>query len=296
LAAGILGLLAWRLIRDWHDLPPGFFADVRYGLLLASLAALVPVLLLISLRWGLTLRAMGVAIGWWTSIRIWFVSQAGRYLPGGVWSYVGRFYLGRAEMTADAAVTSMVLETGLRVASEIIVFLASLPFWSDLGFLGRGLPLVLAIAVGLGLILLHPALLGRLSRATLLRRLGLGPVDLSRLRYRSVLALLVYYVMTVLLTGGAFYLLVVALYPLPADLLPVLTGSLAASVVLGFLVPLSPNGWGVREGMLVFLLSRTMPLPVAVVVSAAARVWLSCGEAIWILVSIRTRNALVSAK
>ncbi len=113
----ILGLLAWRLVVDWRNLPPGFFSKVRLDLLLASVAALVAALLLVSLRWGLTLRAMQVPIGWWTSVRIWFLSQAGRYLPGGVWSYVGRFYLSRAEMTKEATFGSIVLETGLRVFS-----------------------------------------------------------------------------------------------------------------------------------------------------------------------------------
>lgn len=291
LMVAIFGFLAWRLVCDWRNLPPGFFSSVDYALLLASVVALIPAWLLVSLRWGLTLRAMNASIGWWVSIRIWFLSQAGRYLPGGVWSYVGRFYLGRSEMKQETVVASMVLETGLRVVSEVLVFLLSLPFWPDTGFLGVKTVLLLIGGVGLGLFLLHPALLARFGRMTLLQRVGLMPVDLSRLRYGSVLALLAYYVLTVLVIGGVFYLLVVALYPVPLRLLPALTGSLAASVVLGFLIPLAPNGWGVREGVLVFLLSQMMPSSVAIVVSIAARIWLSLGEAIWILAMACLRKA-----
>jgi hypothetical protein len=287
LMIGIFGLLVWQLMCDWHNLPPGFFSNMKHLLLLVSLVTLIPALLLVSLRWGLTLRTMNVPIGWWTSIRIWFLSQAGHYLPGGVWSYVWRFYLGRAEVAQETVVASMVLETGLRVVSEVLVFLLSLPFWTDTGFLGvETVPLLIG-GVGLGLLLLHPALLRRLSRAGLLRRAGLSPVDLSGLRYRTMLALLTYYILTVLMVGGAFYLLVVAFYPVPVRLFPALTGSLAASVVLGFLVLLVPNGWGVREGMLAFLLSRMMPSSVAIVVSAVARIWLSLGEAVWILGMVR---------
>lgn len=292
LMMGIFGLLAWQFIRDWHSLPPGFFSNVSYPLLLASLAVLIPVELFVSLRWGLTLRAINVPIGWWTSVRIWFLSQAGRYLPGGVWSYVGRFYLGRSEMSQEMVVASMVLETGLRVVSEVLVFLVSLPFWADSGFIDEGTVLLLISGVGLGLLLLHPTLLERLSEMAFLRRVALGPVDLSRLRYRNVLALLAYYVLTVFMVGGAFYLLVAALHPLPVRLFLALVGSLAASVVLGFLVPLTPNGWGVREGLLAFLLSQMMPFSVAIVVSVAARIWLSLGEAIWIVATIYLRQAL----
>jgi len=290
LMAGIFGLLAWQLVRDWHNLPLGFFSNVKYPLLLVSLTALIPALLLVSLRWGLTLRAMNVPIGWWTSIRIWFLSQTGRYLPGGVWNYIGRFYLGRSEMAQEIVIASMILETGLRVVSEVLVFLLSLPFWADTSFLGGKTVLLLIGGVGLSLLLLHPTLLSRLSRITLLRRVGLRPVDLSGLRFCTVLALLTYYILTVLMVGGAFYLLVAALYPVPVHLLPALAGSLAASVVIGFLAPLAPNGWGVREGILAFLLSQMMPSSVAIVVSAAARIWLSLGEAVWILAMVRLRR------
>jgi hypothetical protein len=290
LVVSISGLLVWQLARDWHSLPPNFLSEVKYLTLLASLAVLIGSLLLVSLRWGLTLRMMHVPIGWRTSVRIWFLSQAGRYLPGGVWNYVGRLYLGQSEMTKGVILTSMVLETGLRVVSEVSTFLLSIPFWVDTDFLSGRVMLLMIGGACLCLLLLHPALLTRVSKVALLRRVGMGPVDLSQLRYRHILVLLGYNVLTVLLVGWAFYLLVVAFYPMPVQSYPALTGSLAASVVLGFLVPLAPNGWGVREGMLVFLLSHMMPLSVAIVVSAVARVWLGLGEGVWILAMFACRS------
>ena len=284
--AAILGLLAWRLVVDWRNLPPGFFSKVRLDLLLASVAALVPALLLVSLRWGLTLRTMKVPIGWWTSVRIWFLSQAGRYLPGGVWSYVGRFYLSRAEMTKEAIFGSIVLETGLRVVSEVLIFVLSLFFWTDTGFISSRMLLLVISGVAGGLLLLHPAVLERLSKTSLLRRAGLGPIDVP-VRYRTILVLLLpYYLLTVVVVGVAFHLLVAALYPVPVRLLPALTGSFAAAVVLGFLVPVTPNGWGVREGVLTFLLSQAVPSSVAIVIAVVARIWLGVGEAMWILIAM----------
>jgi len=290
LIVAIFGLLAWQLARDWHSLPPGFLSSARHLALLASLAALIPALLVVSLRWGITLRAINIPIDLWTSVRIWFLSQSARYVPGGVWTYVSRFYLGRSEIAQEAIVASMILETGLRIVSEMLVFLLSLPFWADTGFIGAETVLLLIGGTGLGLLLLHPALLERLSRTTLLRRAGLRPVDLSGLRYRTVLMLLAYYILSVIMVGGAFYLMAAALYPVPVRLLPLLTGSLAVSVVLGFLVPLAPSGWGVREGVLAFLLSQLMPSSVAIVVSIAARIWLTLGEATWILAMLCLRK------
>jgi len=283
LMTGIFGLLGWQLLRDWQKLPPGFFRSVNLPTLLASLAVLLPVLLLVSMRWGLTLRAMNVPVDWGTSIRIWFLSQAGRYIPGGVWTYIGRFYLGRAKMPREPMVASMVLETGLRIVSEVFAFLLSLPFWSDTGFLNAQTTVLLVGAVSLGLLFLHPAVLRRLGSTPLAQRTGLALQDISGLQYTRILLLLAYYVLSVILVGAAFYLLAVAFYPMPLQLLPPLAGSLALSVVLGFLMPLAPNGWGVREGVLAFLLSRLMPSPVAIVLSMLARIWLGLGEGAWIL-------------
>jgi len=284
LIVSILVVFGWQLVRGWHNLPVGFHSNVRWFRLLGSLAMLVPALLFVSSRWWLTLRAMGVRVGWWDAVRIWFLSQAGRYLPGGVWSYVGRFLLGRAKMTQETVIASMVLETGLRVVSEVLVFLLSLPFWSGADFLGTvSVPLLIGM-VSLMLVVLHPSILGRLGRVSLLQRLGLDPIDLSGLRYRAVLALLAYYMLTVVMVGFAFYIMVGAFYALPGRMVPAVTGSLAASMVLGFLVPFVPNGWGVREGTLAFLLSQMMPFSVAIVISGAARIWLTLGELVWILV------------
>ncbi|MFQ5875126.1 MAG: hypothetical protein ACE5JL_15200 [Dehalococcoidia bacterium] len=131
----IFGLLAWRLYRDWHSLPAGFFQSVDYSLLAGSLACLMGALLFVSSRWGMTLRALGASLSWKTSVRIWFLSQTGRYLPGGVWTYMGRFYLSQGEMGGDTAILSMILETVLRILSEVLVFLLSLPFWPNRGFI-----------------------------------------------------------------------------------------------------------------------------------------------------------------
>lgn len=283
----IFGLLVWRLYRDWHSLPAGFLQSVDYPLLAGSLACLMGALLFVSSRWGMTLRALGTSISWRTSVRIWFLSQAGRYLPGGVWNYVGRFYLSQGEMGADTAILSMILETVLRILSEVLVFLLSFPFWPNRSFLDSQVLLLLAAGLVAGLCLLHPALMDRISRSSWLRRIGMEARMLPSLQYGTLLGLLVYYVTTVIAVGAAFYLLVRAIYPLPWQAFPALTGGFAASVVLGFLVPLAPGGWGVREGVMAFLLGQMMPSSVAIIISIASRLWLSLAEGIWILLILR---------
>lgn len=86
--------------------------------------------------------------------------------------------------------------------------------------------------------------------------------------------------------GVAFYFFVSAFHPLEIDALLPLTGSLAAATVIGFLVPLAPNGWGVREGILVFMLAQFVPTSVAVMVSVTSRIWLALVEALWVILLV----------
>jgi hypothetical protein len=281
---GIWGLLTWQLTRNLQVLPPGFLSNVNYVLLLISLGVLIFALLLVSLRWRLTLLVIHTPIAWWRSIKIWFLSQVGRYLPGGIWSYVGRFYLGRSEIPKESIIVSMALETGLRVISETLVFLMALPFWGSAKFFDMRLILLLLGGTGLGLFMLHPVNFERVSRMLPLKWLGVKPLDLSKVRYCHMLGLLSYCIMTIFIVGGAFFLLVRALYPLPASHFLVLTGSLTGSIVLGFLIPLTPNGWGIREGVLTFLLSSIMPSSIAFVISIVTRIWLIVGEGILITI------------
>ena len=51
-------------------------------------------------------------------------------------------------------------------------------------------------------------------------------------------------------------------------------------------MPLAPNGWGIREGILVFLLARLMPTSVAVMISVTSRVWLALPEALWVVLLV----------
>jgi len=293
LTVGTLALLTWQLIRGYRNLPAGFFQNIKVAPLAGSLIMLVFALLFVSLRWGFTLQAMGTPIRWWNAAKIWFLSQAGRHAPGGIWNYVARFYLGRTEIPDGIVITSMVLETGLRIVSEMLVFLLSMPFWPQRRFLTTNAPFFIVLLVGcvaLVLALLHPNILQRFANLWVMRRVGLKAVSFSGIRYVTILGLLVYYILSVALVGMAFFVFVSALYPVSISLLPHLTGSLAASVVLGFLVPLVPNGWGVREGILTFLLAQILPVPVSIVIAMVSRIWFTTGETFWIIIMLCLRR------
>jgi uncharacterized membrane protein YbhN (UPF0104 family) len=64
-----------------------------------------------------------------------------------------------------------------------------------------------------------------------------------------------------------------------------LTGAFAFSLTIGFLAVFVPGGLGVREGILVLLLSLYFPLPVATLISIFSRLYISVVELGGFLVS-----------
>ncbi len=284
----IFGLLCLRLYQSWQSLPADFAVSVDVAQLVFSLFLLWISYYFVSLEWWLTLWALGEKMRWRVAARIWFLSLAMRYLPGMVWGYLGRAYLTiERRVTKSVTVTSLVAESVLRVLSELAVFAVSLWFWSDIV---RARPLSVAIVslcvVGLALfgwIASHVRFQHRLAKLSWFKS-----VSWPRMKLAAVLGLFIYYVISVVVVGFAFYWFADAIYPVPFLFMPILTGALAIASTIGFLFPLAPQGWGVREGILVALLvDQQVPPAAALMIGVGSRVWFIIGEAMWVVVATR---------
>jgi uncharacterized membrane protein YbhN (UPF0104 family) len=126
------------------------------------------------------------------------------------------------------------------------------------------------------LIALHPKVIGWLVRITarVLRR----PVFDVTLTYPQLLRYLGLYVINWLLFGVALYVFIRSFYPLELSSILYLTGAFSFAGMMGIVAVFAPSGLGVREGILALFLGQVMPVPVALVVSVASRVWLTIIE------------------
>lgn len=212
------------------------------------------------------------------AVRVWVVTNFGRYIPGKVWQLGGlaaymkeRGDSGAAALVSALAFQIITLVTGAAVAvSTIGVSWAA----GD----GGWLPAVGALAVILFLGL-HPAVM-RWMANRLGRWLGedemtvdLGAGHIVRAATGMLLAWALYGLgMLLLLRGVGVYAEV--------SQLPVLTGIFAASYVLGYLVLIAPGGLVVREGAMTALLADLVGLAVGVAAAVAimARIWMVVSE------------------
>jgi uncharacterized membrane protein YbhN (UPF0104 family) len=205
------------------------------------------------------------------------------FLPGSVWHVVGRVYLAEREgVPRMAATLSVVLETVLILMSALVVGSLSLISWPDPPWWAvAGGAAVLLVVVGRPQVVLWAAnrVLTSLGRRTL--DIALTSGDVLRLMWPFALNWLAF--------GVMFFLIVASLYPsVPLFYLPVVTGIFTAAWVGGYLAVFVPQGWGVREFIIVTLLAAVgVPAPVATAAALLSRLWSLLGTGIWGLISTR---------
>jgi uncharacterized membrane protein YbhN (UPF0104 family) len=235
-------------------------------------------LFLMALVWTDLFRRTGGTAGHAEAVRVWVVTNIGRYIPGKVWQLGGlavymkeRGDSGAAALVAAVAFQIIALVTGAAIAVATIGV-----GWAGLegGWLPGLVTLALILSTGL-----HPGVLSWIAR-----QLGswfgesdvsvaLGAGDIARAAAGLLMAWLLY---------GAGLLMLVRGVGVPWELtqLHVLTGVFAASYIVGYLVLVAPGGLVVREGAMTALLVEAggLALGVAAPVAIIARLWMVVTE------------------
>ncbi len=260
---GLLAFLAYKVVQLWDEVAQ----YVRGGdpaLLGLSLLILMSYLALVAFAWERILRVLGASLGWMTGAAVWFYSNLMRYVPGTFWYIPGRVQLSRSHGVApEKSSLSLVLELYLELLSGLLVGGGAL-----VKAFGGSSVVPLAGVSALMLLGLRPAVFIRVVNA-ILRRMGREEIALD-LPYRQMVLLLLPYLASWALYGLAFWVLLLFLR-VPEPPSPWAAASICAlSWVAGFLALPIPQGFGVREAVLTFLLSNHMPVAVA---SLAALLW-----------------------
>ena len=237
--------------------------------------------------WKLVCGVVGASITYREAFNVHFLAQVGKYIPGKVWGAVGKVGLSKKiGMSSLQTGHALVLESLFILSGCLIMAIPLVPLVA--GELGIGPVIsVLTVAAAATLIVLiaHPGAFSRLLR--LAGRITGREIELDDIGFASVLRLLPVYLLVFLLQGVAFVFLARSF---GLDL-PMLPGAflLPTAVGVGFLAVFSPGGLGVREVSLVWLIGVAVPLvepAQASLVSIAARLWITLGEALAFAVAI----------
>jgi glycosyltransferase 2 family protein len=198
------------------------------------------------LIWLAILDALGVR----TQLRwagLYFQAQLGKYIPGSVWQYAGRAAVARANGIPVRPVgVSLAVEVAASAAAAGSMAAFLIGWW--------GAAVVAPVAV----------LLIALERLAHSRR----PVAFAA-AHATLLYLPVW-----LLLGGSFWLCARGLVAVPAGDLAFYMGAFAVAWLAGLVAIYAPGGLGVREAVLVALLSSRIGAADALVVAATSRLML----------------------
>jgi glycosyltransferase 2 family protein len=274
LIAAAAGFLVHAIVVNWQALRAHEWR-VDLPLLIVSIVGHVAVL-----AWGVMVWRR--VLGYFTSIhiahrlllRIWFLSNLARYVPGKIFQFVAVAHLGKtAGIPSGVLLASLLVHTALALLSAAV-----LAAWTLGGLLIPAAPLhvigftATVIAVGL----VHPAflnrvlrLVGRAMRHDLLRWHG---------SWGSGLLLFGLSVVSWLLYGLVYFAFLSSLTPLPIGTLPQLSGINALSFVAGYVAFVTPGGLGAREAAMTVLLLPLVPASVAAVLAMASRLWTIVAE------------------
>ena len=255
LTVAILGLLVRR--ADWHAVLQRASGAHR-PLLLAAVAVIMGAIFLAAARWRRLMRRNGILATRSWAIRAAFTSLfIGQFLPGTVGADGAKLWLlWRAGHPLRSGAASIVADRVAALIGVLALIVASLPDLLSLSapdMVHAVLAAVVAIAVALGLVLCVrirlPAGLrgGRLEAAS--RMLD----DVRSSLWSSAAAMAVALSVSIHLLAVTAVVLIATALGVALDFRHAV-GIVATSVLLAA-VPLSVNGWGIREGAMVAGLS-----------------------------------------
>jgi hypothetical protein len=247
--AFVSACIGFVIVLVWRDWPAASQAlrDANYLLLIPAAAMAALSMGLMAWRWGAAIDAVGgTSNSHHRVISSYFVGEFGKYIPGGVFSMLGRGEMARREghprsvAYSSIALSLIALYLAAALTSVALAGLAllggsiTIPWW----------PLII-IASG-GIALLHPRV-GNLMAAASSRVLK-RPLTITIPSFGRALRLTAWYVPAWILVAGATVLVARSLDP-HVDVARV---ALAAVLgwVIGFVTP-SPGGIGVREAIFV---------------------------------------------
>jgi uncharacterized membrane protein YbhN (UPF0104 family) len=278
---GLLAVVAVALASRWQEVRP-ILARLSLPAVGLAMVAVLGSLLFSFLAWRAALAGLGFPLRLGGAMRVFFLGQLGKYVPGSVWSVVAQAELGR-----DYGVPRK--SSGAAVVVATLVALVT-----GLGITGAGLPLLgseayaryawTLMVLPLALVLLWPPVLNRLVDLALrLARRDPMPVALD---LGTVMRVTGWMMAVWVLYGIHVWILALSVGASGASLLPKAIAAFAGAWCIGFLVVVAPVGAGAREAALVFLLQPTIPATEAAVVALISRLVVTAADLIWGLVAL----------
>lgn len=204
--------------------------------------------------WIALLRFNGAQLTRKQSYPTFFLPNLGKYIPGKVVFVLGRIELvHRYGGTRRIGVSSFAIENTLLIISAAFLSLPIIQIFYAVPVEYMSGAVVLALVCWVTIVFIIPRISGLVLRAV--------PQHLKsdeyapNLTWTNSFSLAIYYLLVWVLYGVAGYFLTTSLFEVKSAHIVMISSAFIASWLAGYLSFITPGGLGVREGMLVILLS-----------------------------------------
>jgi glycosyltransferase 2 family protein len=212
----------------------------------------------------------------WQLAYVYAKAWMGRYIPGTAPWILGKIFFASAQgISKNKLAVSSMLEGGLQVVATLAVAFALLLVDARLDVVSPELKIVMVVVLAGCVIAIIPSVFNRLVLVAykLVRPHKQFPIEhLANGRIIAWGAFL--YIFSALLTGLAAFFAAKTVYPeLGYDDMLFVMGPSNLAGALGIVAFFAPSGIGVREGIMLVLLSLVMPKEIALLVTIISRLW-----------------------
>lgn len=235
-----------------------------------------------ALSWKSLIHFLGGSLNKTNSLYIWFFSEATRYIPGNVWSFVSRSYLAQQKkVSRSISILVLPLEAVIVITTTSILSLYSITenlnrFYTSSIF---DIVLILSLLITLVLLVLHKPI----SRI-------LNKLVNERLFPKQIITTLIFQFLSWSLYSIGYLILITDFTNIHDPTL--LFSSTLLAWLIGYLSIVTPMGLGIRESAFVLLTGPQIGIPQAALIAVLARIIFICSELInlFIWVSMRKKH------
>lgn len=219
-----------------------------------------------ALSWRQLVNFLGENVNKTNSLSVWFFSEATRYIPGNIWSFVSRAYFARQEHVSRNA--------SLLVLPIEVMTVASVASALSLYAISKNLERLPVNFFFYSTIILTPvALLAFLLLQKIIRRI-FGKLGEVELKPKALLAA----ILLQLACWSLYSLGTIVLIDGKIDNFPLIYSSTILAWLVGYLSLVTPMGLGVRESAFVLLVGGVIGAAQAVLIAIVSRVILINSE------------------
>jgi glycosyltransferase 2 family protein len=266
-----VGIGCYAIAVNWPGVHAGLI-KIGFGSAALAMVSVLVALLALMQQYRVLLGALGSRLPVRVAAQILFVGQLGKYLPGSVWPVLAQMELGAAhEVPRRRSASASVLTMLLSLLAGILVGLVMLPFSK-----GAGPYWWVFLFAPPILLLLYPRVLNRVLGWLL--RLARRPALEQPLTGRAIATALAWGVVSWVLFGLQIWLMGERLGLTGASGALLAIGAFSFAWCAGFLVVFVPAGAGIREIVLIALLSPAIGADKAGAVALVSRVLMTLGD------------------